>query len=115
MIPVWGAAGAAVASVLAEMTISVIYVHMSREFSGWGMIWKNSWKKLIAGFFMLVAVFVIGRGHTGDVWITVLQVLVGAGVYFLSIILLKDKQMWEILNSGKVSVIIEKLKGIVRK
>ena len=115
MIPAWGAAGAAVASVLAEMAISAIYVHMSREFSGWGMIWKNSWKKLIAGLLMLFTVFAIGWGHTGDVWITVLQVLVGAGVYFFSIILLKDKQVLEILNSGRVSAVIEKLKGIIRK
>ena len=115
MIPAWGAAGAAVASVLAEMAISAIYVHMSREFSGWGVIWKNSWTNLIAGLLMFFTVFAIGWGHTGDVWITVLQVLVGAGVYFFSIILLKDKQVLEILNSGRVSAVIERLKGIIRK
>lgn len=111
MIPRWGAVGAAVASVLAEAAISIIYVHMSREFSGWRMIWRNFWKKMIAGFVMLLIVDVIGRGHTGDVWVTILQGIVGAGVYFWLILLLRDRQMLEILKNEKVDAILQKLKG----
>lgn len=111
MIPIWGAVGAAIASVLAESAISIIYVHMSRKFSGWKMIWKCFWKKMVAGLGMLLVVLMIGQEHTGDIWITFLQGVVGAGVYFLLIFLLRDRQALEILNNEKISRIVEKLKG----
>lgn len=101
MIPIWGASGAAVASVLAETTISVVYVHMSREFTSWGMIWKNLWKRLLSGGIMLFVVLLIGRGHSGDVWITAVQIFLGGSTYFLLLILLRDRQIWEILRWKK--------------
>ena len=60
---------------------------------------------------MLLIVDVIGRGHTGDVWVTILQGIVGAGVYFWLILLLRDRQMLEILKNEKVDAILQKLKG----
>lgn len=98
LIPRTGALGAAAASVLAEGVISIIYVHMSRGYASWGMIWRNMWKRLMAGGVMLAAVWFIGRGYRGVMWVTVAQAAVGASIYFLILLLAKDALAYEILG-----------------
>lgn len=87
----FGANGATVASLVAESVISLIYVHMSKGFVSWKQIWSIIWKKLIAGFVMFVIVWILGRGYQGSIMILVVQIVTGAAVYGILLIVLKDK------------------------
>lgn len=90
LIPRFQASGATVASVAAELVISIIYVHMSKGYVSWRQLGRIAWKKLLAGFVMFCAVWFIGRGHEGSIIITIIQILAGACVYGLLLLLLKD-------------------------
>lgn len=90
LIPAFGARGAVMGSIVAEFTISSIYVYMSKGFISWQQIWSKTWKRLIAGSIMLAVVLLIGRGSSGSVFITLLQIAGGALVYAIILVLLKD-------------------------
>lgn len=98
LIPWLASIGAAIASVAAEAVISIIYVHMSRGYAGWRMIWRNAWKRLIAGCTMLFVVSFIGRGYSGSIWITIVQVCAGGSIYFIMLYLEKDNMVKEFLR-----------------
>ena len=90
LIPRFGANGATVASVAAEFVISMIYVHMSKGFISWKQIWQVAWKKMLAGLIMFLAVWMIGRGYSVSIVITVVQAVCGAAIYGIILILLHD-------------------------
>lgn len=90
LIPKFGAKGAVIGSIVAECTISAVYVYMSKGFISWKQIWDYSWKRFIAGLIMLLLIYHLGRGMSGNALITLLQILVGALVYSIMLILLRD-------------------------
>lgn len=98
LIPLLASTGAAIASVAAESVISIVYVYMSKGYADWKMIWKNVWKRLIAGSMMLFVVLLIGRGYFGNIWITMVQVCVGGSIYFAMLYLEKDNLVQELLE-----------------
>ena len=100
VIPVWGAAGAAVASVMAELIIMIVYAYMSREYLSIRTIWKHSGKRLVAGGVMLLAVLALDRLPFAGVWMTVAQVALGAAVYVLMLLLLRDNLLMEVLRKA---------------
>ena len=95
LIPMYGAKGAIVGSIVAECTISSIYVYMSKGFISLRQIWNKTWKRLIAGSAMLLAVLFIGRGKTGSVIITVLQITIGILIYSVMLLILQDSMAKE--------------------
>ena len=97
LIPKFGATGATVASVAAELVISMIYVHMSKGFISWEQILKVAWKKLFAGLIMVIAVCMIGRGYSGSIVITVVQAVCGTAIYGIILILLHDEFIRDVL------------------
>lgn len=96
-IPYFGADGATVASVAAELVISIIYVHMSKGYVSWKQLGSVAWKKIIAGIVMLAVVWTIEVNHIGSIFVTVFQVIVGACVYGMLLLLMKDKFASEVL------------------
>lgn len=90
LIPRFKASGATVASVAAELVISIIYVHMSKGYVSWRQLGRIAWKKILAGIVMFFIVWLLGKGHEGSIIITISQVLIGACVYVLVLLLIKD-------------------------
>ena len=103
-IPWLASIGAAIASVTAESVISMIYVYMSKGYADWKMIWENVWKRLIAGCVMFFAVFCIGKGYSGSVWITMVQVFAGGCIYFIVLYLEKDNLVRELMGEVRDKV-----------
>ena len=97
LIGKFGANGATFASVVAECVISFIYVHMSNGFISWLQIWNVAKKKLVAGALMFLAVWALGRNHIGSVAISMLQIIVGAIVYGIMLLVLHDRFIFEAL------------------
>ncbi len=104
-IPTFGAGGAIVASIVAECTISVIYVKMSNGFMSFTTLWKMSWKRLIAGVIMCAAVYAVGinRLFGGFVNLAV-QAVAGVAVYVLVLMIFRDKMLFELFKMIKSSV-----------
>lgn len=108
LIPRYGADGATVASVIAEFVISFIYVRMSRGYVSWRQLGKIAGKKIIAGVVMFLTVWILGRGHSGNFIITIVQIIAAASVYIIMLMLLHDrfalammKQVKEKMRHGK--------------
>lgn len=90
LISHYGVYGATLASVLAELVISIIYVHMSKGFISWQQIGALSWKKLIAAIIMFFVVWNIGKKHSGSIVITIIQILAGIFVYAIILLIERD-------------------------
>ena len=104
-IPHFGANGATVASVAAELVISIIYVHMSKGYISWRQLGKVAWKKFIAGGIMLMAIWIVGFNHAGSIIITLAQLIVGAFIYGLLLLIMRDD-----FASEAMTVVRERLK-----
>ena len=96
--------GAAVASVIAEAVISVIYMHMSKGYASWGYLIRISWKKFIAGIVMLGIVVFIGRGRSGSIVTTLIQILGGGLVYISILSVLKDSFIESVIHLLKEKI-----------
>lgn len=90
LIPKFGAAGATVASVFAELVILCVYFYMSLGYVSLSMFFKHSYTRLIASAVMLVSVLAIGLFPISGIILTVLQIGCGALVYLVMLILLQD-------------------------
>ncbi|MBQ4564253.1 MAG: flippase [Lachnospiraceae bacterium] len=101
LIPGFGAGGATIASIIAELTIAVLYLRSCDGYMTAGVLWSRSWKRLIAGSVMLVAVIATGRYlKMAAVTVVVAQIAVGVGIYGIILLLLKDSMLKNILDMG---------------
>lgn len=102
LIPISASVGAAIASVVAELCVTVtglIYLKMKKNFSIWRIV-STSWKYWVAGTVMGGVVFAVKIFLTVSVWALVVLVAVGVAVYFLMLLLLRDAMLMEILSKG---------------
>lgn len=98
LIPRFGAAGATFASVIAELIIACVYFYMSRGFVSLEMLWHHTYKRLIAGAVMLGVVIALNHLPISSVLLTFLQVGIGALVYLVVLLLLRDSFILKGLN-----------------
>lgn len=105
LIPHYGANGAAFASVIAELVISILYVHFSKGYMTFKLILKLSWKRLIAAFFMLVVILLIGKTLSASAILSVVQIAIGILSYCGALLILKDDFLKESLIVIKDAVI----------
>ena len=82
--------GAAIATVIAETVITILYVHNDNDYLNWSDIFKMGWKKLIAGVIMFVILLGIRQVIHQPLLSVALMVIVGGASYILILTLLKD-------------------------
>lgn len=91
LIPGWGAAGAALASIIAEFVITGLYVHFSRGYMTVEKLVLMSWKKLAAGLLMTAGVWFLGRLDLGyPIAVLAIQICMGVLIYCLALWVLRD-------------------------
>lgn len=112
-IPKYGVYGATVASIIAEATITVLYINMSDGYMRWKKLWQFTWKRLIAGTVMCAAVFATGealrsvvmehgnRISAVNLLTLLLQVSVGVVVYALILWVMKDSMLKELMGMAR--------------
>lgn len=101
LIPKFQAYGATVASVIAEITITVFYVQMSGGYMTWKQLWELSWKRLIAGVLMCGFVLLIGKYlEVNGVVLLVIQVACGGGIYGVILMLFRDDMLLDLIRMG---------------
>lgn len=99
MIPRFQAAGASIASVIAEIFITGAYLWLCRDYIRFSVIWKSGWKRCLAAVFMFFFVVWLGtRMDTGPA-ATFVQIGAGAVLYFAVLFVMRDKflvrQLWK--------------------
>ena len=90
-IPKLGAVGATVASVFAEMVIVFVYFYMSRDYISISVLFRQSWKRVLAAGIMLAAVLALELTGMHGAMLTVLQIGCGAAVYGVLLLILRDR------------------------
>ena len=105
LIPQYGAVGATIASVIAELSITFFYVKMSDGFMNIGIIWKCSYKRIIAGIVMLVIVMQLRKIIALPLlYVILLQVSIGVAVYFGILLIMKDDMLLELVDIGRTTI-----------
>lgn len=94
-----GAIGAAIGTILAELTITILYLNKSdKELFNFKMFFKLSYKYFIAGIFMLISVLATKHYIGNGIKQLVVLVTIGIIVYVVTILILKDKYIYDNLR-----------------
>lgn len=91
LIPKLFAAGAAIASVLSEITVMLVYFIMIRREISFREIFVAGWKKMMAALVMFIILFPTRNHMNPSIINSLLQMTVGAFTYIFVLILLRDR------------------------
>lgn len=105
LIPCFASMGAAVATVIAESVITVIYILMSGDFFTFRMLFRSIGKRMLAGIVMFGSVLFVGSFFDSGIFPLILQVCTGVVIYGAGLLLMRDSAVIDLL--GKL---IQKLK-----
>ncbi|OXC49000.1 sugar transporter [Lactobacillus crispatus] len=93
LIPYFASAGATIASIIAELTISILYLKNSNGYLTTRYIFKILWKKVIAGGVMCLVMFDLSMiSHIGILSLLI-QFIGGSIIYIFILWLLKDSSL----------------------
>lgn len=101
LIPRFWGYGAIVASLIAETVITVLYFRHCNGYLTAGTLFREGWKKLVAGVLMLAVIRILDRFIASDIIALCAEVMAGFAVYCALIVLLRDTFMSEIVM-GKI-------------
>ncbi len=104
-IPIFKSIGAIVASVIAETIILIVQLIYIRKEIPLNIVYKNCSKYILSGIIMLCITVWFGNLLNANMITTVLQIIVGAVSYFVILIILKDKLIYELLKKFKEKII----------
>lgn len=92
LIPKYSALGAVIATVSAELSIALIQLWCSREILDFSWI-KETYKYWVSGIIMLLVVRLLDIGIHRNVLILIRQIAGGMTVYFVMLLILRDKML----------------------
>ena len=90
LIPQMSSEGAVIASIIAELLVTILYMCYCDGYYGINVMIGQIWKKLIAALLMLIVVLALGRGIHNPLLSIGLQVITGAFVYIMVLYAMKD-------------------------
>ena len=91
LIPRFFAVGAAIASVISEMVIFVLYFWFVRDEYTVQQAWQSGWKKLVSAVVMLVILLPICDQMSYSILSSLIEVCIGTIVYGVVLLLLRDE------------------------
>lgn len=105
LIPKFRAAGAMIASVFAETLILVIQLIDIRKDIPTKIVYKCSINYIISGIIMFVITFGVGFLLDSTIKATIIQIFIGAFIYGIILLILKDKMLYDGINKIKNKVV----------
>lgn len=108
LIPNFKAAGALISSVIAEFSIVAIQVFEVRKDFDIKIILKNSYKYIICGLIMFIPIYTFGLIQKATLTTTVTQIVIGAFIYCMGLILLKDQFVIKIIRNIRAKIVKNK-------
>lgn len=104
LIPIYKSTGAAIASIIAEASVTLIqFVMVRKEISFFAVI-KSGLKYFLAGAIMSIVLYTVGDYFESSILNTMLMVVIGGIVYFLCLFITKDEYTMAILGNIKIRV-----------
>ena len=100
LIPLFESYGAVIASIIAEITITILYLHICKDFVKFRELLPLMWKRFIASLVMFAGVFLLNLYMENRIWCLVFQVGVGALIYIIMLLILYDKFLFA--YTGKI-------------
>ena len=91
LIPYYKSVGACIASVIAELSVTIIQFWLAKDYISYKKIIKSSANYLIAGFIMIFGLYLFENNVRPSVINTFLISASGAGLYFTILLILKDE------------------------
>jgi len=99
LIPKLGANGAAIGSLIAELSITILYVIKCDGYLSLRVIIKYSYKRIIAGVIMLFIIKLVDTFIILDaLFILLLEIIIGLLVYFVVLFIMKDSLLIEMIS-----------------
>lgn len=97
LIPRCGANGAVIASIVAELTITVLYMANCNGYLTVKNILERSYKRLVSGAVMCILIMIMGiKLPVAPIPCLLIQIISGVGIYLLILVVLKDKILYEL-------------------
>ena len=93
LIPKFASTGATFASIIAELTISILYLRNSNGYLDIKFLGQILWKKIIAGILMCLVIVLYGFWNQPDFIKLFIQFLTGTLTYLLTLFILKDSSL----------------------
>ena len=90
LITAYESIGAAIASVVAEVTIALVQLFLVRKELSFVTILKSSYHYIVAGGIMLIALEFVGKTLNPSIIHTLLMVIIGSILYFSVLLLFRD-------------------------
>lgn len=103
----YGAIGASIGTVLAELTVTSVQMFFTRNDFHWREIIKTAFNYLIASVAMFIVCLIIGKYIERNIISLIIQVITGGCVYGVVLLILKDNMVMEVL--GRVKNIIKRI------
>lgn len=101
LIPHFLSYGAAIATVIAELSVTLVQVIATRSTFSYRYIFKLVYKYIIAAVLMLVVLLFLSNIMPVGILYTVIQMTAGCFVYFIVLIVLKDSSIYTVINKIK--------------
>ena len=110
LIPRWGAYGAIVGSIIAEFVVTFVQMIYIKQRVSIKFFDSSQLKYLLSSLVMLIVVFLIGNFMIDNITISsskvgllinLVQIFVGIIVYFVGLLILKDKLLFTVINKIK--------------
>ena len=98
LIPKYFAIGAALASVFTESIVLIILIYMTHKELDYLYLMKTICKPILSGMIMIVSIFWMKYIPIKGYYITLLQVVTGATVYFIMLLFFREDALLQIVN-----------------
>ena len=101
LIPYFGAYGAVISSISAELVISVIYCYFLREYMSIRILAKTAVRYILLAAVMFVPSYLVGKLLEPTFITTIIQVGVGVVVYVVALLITRDPMIGLVKNKIK--------------
>ena len=105
LIPRIWSFGAVVGSIVAELTITILYFYLARKYVSVRLTLKDTLKYILASVLMYFAVVFVKGYLPATIFATVMEVVVGAVVYLVVLLVCRDKLVYEYIDLAKRKVL----------
>lgn len=101
LIPHFLSYGAAIATVVAEMSVTFIQILFTRNIFSYKYILKLIYKYIIASAIMLISLLIVGNIFSSGIISTVIEIGIGAIVYLIILLVLKDETIKNVISKRR--------------
>ncbi|MFD1411457.1 flippase [Lapidilactobacillus gannanensis] len=100
LIMYWGAVGAAISTIISELVVTTIQLHfVNREYKV-SKLFKGIYRYLLSGVVMFGIVYVLSSRWALSVKHLIIEVVLGAVIYFGLLLIMKTPILYEIIHRG---------------